>query len=58
MRIVNVTLPLIFVFAQLYLGLRARNITDGPDFIWKLMTRECMKINKIRSKLNFSKNSQ
>ena len=53
MRIVNVTLPLIFVFPQLYLGLRARNITGGPDSIWKLITRECMKINKIRSKLNF-----
>ena len=54
MRIVNVTLPLIFVFPQL----RARNITGGPDSIWKLITRECMKMNKIRSKLNFSKNSQ
>ena len=58
MRIVNVTLPLIFVLPQLYLGLRARNITGDPDSIWKLITRECMKINKIRSKLNFSKNSQ
>ena len=29
MRTVNVTLPLVFFFPQLYFGLRARNITGA-----------------------------